>query len=65
MLLSDFDFILPEASIALRPVVPRDAAKLLLVTPNQDLVDLHVTDLVDQLRAGDVVVLNDTRVIPA
>ena len=65
MLLSDFDFILPEASIALRPVVPRDAAKLLLVTPNQDLADLHVADLVDQLRAGDVLVLNDTRVIPA
>ncbi len=65
MLLSEFDFILPEASIALRPVVPRDAAKLLLVTPGQGLVDLHVTDLVDQLRAGDVLVLNNTRVIPA
>ncbi len=65
MLLSDFDFILPEASIALRPVVPRDAARMLLVTPGQGLLDLHVTDLVDKLLAGDVLVLNDTRVIPA
>lgn len=62
MQLADFDFDLPEANIALRPVSPRDSARLLLVAP---LADLAVSDLPDQLRAGDVLVLNDTRVINA
>ena len=62
MQLADFDFNLPEANIALRPVSPRDSARLLLVAP---LADLAVSDLPDQLRAGDVLVLNDTRVINA
>ncbi|WP_310540298.1 tRNA preQ1(34) S-adenosylmethionine ribosyltransferase-isomerase QueA [Phenylobacterium sp.] len=62
MQLADFDFNLPEANIALRPVSPRDSARLLRVAP---LADLAVSDLPDQLRAGDVLVLNDTRVINA
>ncbi|MFD3266189.1 tRNA preQ1(34) S-adenosylmethionine ribosyltransferase-isomerase QueA [Phenylobacterium ferrooxidans] len=62
MQLADFDFDLPEANIALRPVSPRDSARLLLVAP---LADLAVSDLPDQLRRGDVLVLNDTRVINA
>ncbi|MDO8913639.1 MAG: tRNA preQ1(34) S-adenosylmethionine ribosyltransferase-isomerase QueA [Phenylobacterium sp.] len=62
MQLADFDFDLPEANIALRPVSPRDSARLLLVAP---LADLTVSDLPDQLRPGDVLVLNDTRVINA
>lgn len=62
MQLADFDFNLPEANIALRPVSPRDSARLLLVAP---LADLAVSDLPDQLHAGDVLVLNDTRVINA
>ena len=65
MQLADFDFELPEDRIALRPVSPRDAARLLLVRPGQALADLTVADLPSQLRAGDVLVLNDTRVIPA
>ncbi|MBA4011540.1 MAG: tRNA preQ1(34) S-adenosylmethionine ribosyltransferase-isomerase QueA [Phenylobacterium sp.] len=65
MQLSDFDFDLPDDRIALRPVTPRDAARMLLVTPDASLRDLSVADLPAQLRAGDVLVLNDTRVIPA
>ncbi len=65
MQLSDFDFDLPEASIALRPASPRDAARLLVVAPGAPLRDLRVSDLPGELRAGDMLVLNDTRVIPA
>ena len=65
MQLADFDFELPEDRIALRPVSPRDAARMLLVTPGRPLEDLSVADLSTQLRAGDVLVLNDTKVIPA
>jgi S-adenosylmethionine:tRNA ribosyltransferase-isomerase len=65
MKLADFDFHLPEERIALRPASPRDSARLLLVQPGEPLQDLHVRDLPDLLRAGDVLVVNDTRVIPA
>jgi S-adenosylmethionine:tRNA ribosyltransferase-isomerase len=65
MQLSDFDFELPEACIALRPASPRDAARLLVVAPGAPLRDLRVSDLPGELRAGDLLVLNDTRVIPA
>jgi S-adenosylmethionine:tRNA ribosyltransferase-isomerase len=65
MQLADFDFDLPEDRIALRPAVPRDAARLLLVRPGQPLADRRVADLPDLLAPGDVLVLNDTRVIPA
>lgn len=65
MKLADFDFDLPESAIALRPVSPRDAARMLCVRPGAPLADRHVRDLPGELRAGDVLVLNDTRVIPA
>ena len=65
MQLADFDFHLPDANIALRPVSPRDSARMLLVCQDQPLADRQVSDLPDQLRAGDVLVLNDTRVINA
>ncbi|RAK52262.1 tRNA preQ1(34) S-adenosylmethionine ribosyltransferase-isomerase QueA [Phenylobacterium deserti] len=65
MRLADFDFILPEESIALRPANPRDSARLLLVEPGAPLQDLRVYDLPGLLRSGDILVLNDTRVIPA
>jgi S-adenosylmethionine:tRNA ribosyltransferase-isomerase len=65
MQLADFDFELPEARIALRPASPRDAARLLVVRPGAPLQDLHVADLPGQLRPGDLLLLNDTRVIPA
>ncbi|MDP3907124.1 tRNA preQ1(34) S-adenosylmethionine ribosyltransferase-isomerase QueA [Novosphingobium sp.] len=61
-----FDFDLPPENIALRPARPRDAARLLLVPgPACALSDHHVRDLPGLLRAGDVLVFNDTRVIPA
>jgi S-adenosylmethionine:tRNA ribosyltransferase-isomerase len=62
-----FDFDLPPDRIALRPSVPRDAARLLLVRPGADpeLGDRCVRDLPDLLQAGDVLVVNDTKVIPA
>ena len=64
MRVSDFDFDLPPANIALRPAVPRDAARLLEVH-GRTLADLGVRDLPFRLRPGDVLVVNDTRVIPA
>ncbi|MFT4012770.1 MAG: tRNA preQ1(34) S-adenosylmethionine ribosyltransferase-isomerase QueA [Paracoccus sp. (in: a-proteobacteria)] len=64
MNLDDFDFHLPEGLIATRPARPRSAARLLAAT-GADLRDLHVRDLVDLLGPGDLLVLNDTKVIPA
>ncbi|NEX45087.1 tRNA preQ1(34) S-adenosylmethionine ribosyltransferase-isomerase QueA [Pseudotabrizicola algicola] len=64
MKLSDFDFDLPEALIATRPARPRPSARLLLAEGDA-MRDLHVRDLVDVLRPGDRLVLNNTRVIPA
>ena len=60
-----FDFELPPERIALEPVRPRDAARLLVVTPVADLQDRQVRDLPGLLRPGDALVVNDTRVIPA
>ena len=60
-----FDFDLPPERIALRPARPRDAARLLVVRPNTPLEDRIVRDLPELLRAGDQLVVNDTRVIPA
>lgn len=59
-----FDFDLPSDSIALRPASPRDAARLLVVD-GKGLRDRIVSDLPQLLRAGDMLVFNDTRVIPA
>jgi S-adenosylmethionine:tRNA ribosyltransferase-isomerase len=59
-----FDFDLPPDRIALRPASPRDAARLLEVTPD-GLADHIVSGLPGLLRPGDVLVFNDTRVIPA
>lgn len=60
-----FDFDLPPERIALRPVVPRDAARMLCVSGNSSLADRHVRDLPGLLRKGDCLIFNDTRVIPA
>ncbi len=62
-----FDFELPEERIALRPASPRDSARLLVVRPHaaEPLEDRGVRDLVELLRPGDALVLNDTRVIPS
>ncbi|CEG07980.1 S-adenosylmethionine:tRNA ribosyltransferase-isomerase [Afipia felis] len=60
-----FDFDLPPESIALRPVEPRESARLLVVRPGDGLDDYTVRDLPDLLRAGDQLVVNDTKVIAA
>jgi S-adenosylmethionine:tRNA ribosyltransferase-isomerase len=67
MLTSLFDFDLPPERIALRPVAPRDAARLMIVRPGEtpEAEDRIVRDLPALLRGGDALVVNDTRVIPA
>ncbi|RAI37582.1 tRNA preQ1(34) S-adenosylmethionine ribosyltransferase-isomerase QueA [Rhodoplanes roseus] len=62
-----FDFDLPPERIALRPASPRDSARLLVVRPGgaPELADHIVRDLPGLLRAGDQIVVNDTKVIPA
>ena len=64
MKLSDFDFDLPEALIATRPARPRTSARLLLAQGDA-IADRVVSDLVDILRPGDRLILNNTKVIPA
>jgi S-adenosylmethionine:tRNA ribosyltransferase-isomerase len=59
-----FDFELPAERIALRPARPRDSARLLLVE-GSEIADRQVTDLPNLLRPDDVLVFNDTKVIPA
>ncbi|MEO9132147.1 MAG: tRNA preQ1(34) S-adenosylmethionine ribosyltransferase-isomerase QueA [Sphingomonas sp.] len=59
-----FDFDLPPERIALRPATPRDSARM-LVLDGDAARDMMVGDLPGQLRAGDLLVFNDTRVIPA
>ena len=65
MRVDQFDFVLPEERIALRPSVPRDAARLLVVGAQGAISHKTVRDLPDLLRRGDRLVLNDTRVIAA
>ncbi|MBC7492224.1 MAG: tRNA preQ1(34) S-adenosylmethionine ribosyltransferase-isomerase QueA [Novosphingobium sp.] len=60
-----FDFDLPPGNIAIRPARPRDSARMLVMRADEPLTDAGVRDLPAQLRAGDVLVFNDTRVIPA
>lgn len=64
---ADFDFALPPETIALRPAEPRDAAKLLVVAPQAEpeFDDRVIRELPSLLRAGDLLVVNDTKVIPA
>ena len=74
--LSDFDFNLPPELIASRPLAQRDASRMLAVIPGAGdpcdtnakppvIMDQHVRDFLDILRPGDVVVFNNSRVIPA
>ena len=65
MNLSDIDYELPEKLIAQHPVEPRDSARLLVATGPDQVEHKRVTDLVDMLEPGDVMVVNDTRVLPA
>src|SRR6476661_7694391 len=59
-----FDFELPSELIALRPARPRDSARLLMVD-GDEIADRQMLDLPELLRPGDVLVFNDTKVIPA
>lgn len=65
MLVSDFDFELPESLIALRPAEPKDSARMLVVSPNGELANAGVSDIADFLKPQDIMVFNDTKVIPA
>lgn len=69
MKVADFDFDLPRELIATRPMEPREAARLLQVRqqggPGEGLSDHTIADLPDLLSPGDIVVVNDTRVVPA
>ena len=66
MLITDFDYELPAELIAQEPSARRDASRMLVVNRSDGTVrDGHFTDLVDHLRADDVLVLNNTKVFPA
>ena len=63
---SDFDYTLPEASIAQTPAEPRDSSRLLVLHRDTGEIEHRIfCDIGDYLRAGDLLVLNQTRVIPA
>ena len=61
---SDFDFDLPNELIASHPLHDRDASRMLVVD-NENISDKHIRDFIDFLQPGDVVVFNNSRVIPA
>ncbi|MEO8264765.1 MAG: tRNA preQ1(34) S-adenosylmethionine ribosyltransferase-isomerase QueA [Ilumatobacteraceae bacterium] len=65
MRLTDFDYDLPVERIAQVPIEPRDAARLLVDQGSAEPLHLRVHDLPTQLADGDLLVVNDTRVIPA
>jgi len=65
MRVSDFDFDLPSDLIAQSPAIPRDSARLLHVPKDNGLADMAVRDFPTLLQPGDLLVVNDTRVIPA
>lgn len=65
MLVTDFDFVLPKERIASRPAEPRESAGLLHVCPPDSFIDGHISDFPALLRPDDLLVFNDTRVIPA
>ena len=65
MRLTDFDYELPVERIAQHPIEPRDSARLLVDQGSRSPLHQHVRDLGEFLRDGDVLVVNDTKVIPA
>ena len=63
---SDFDYNLPESSIAQTPAEPRDSSRLLVLHRETGELEHHIfRDITDYFKAGDLLVLNQTRVIPA
>lgn len=65
MHLSDIDYDLPDRLIAQKPVEPRDSSRLLVDRGGLAPLHRHMTDIVEHLEEGDVLVVNDTRVLPA
>lgn len=65
MRLDDFDYHLPDERIAQHPAEPRDSARLLVDQGSAAPLHRHVRDLTEYLREGDLLVVNDSRVIPA
>lgn len=66
MNVQDFDYVLPEGMIATEPASPRDSCKLMVVDRDTGLIqDHHFYDLVDLLQDGDVLVFNNSKVLPA
>lgn len=65
MKVSDYNYVLPEKLIAQFPAKQRTASRLLKLASNGELYDLQLVDMVDQLNSGDLLVLNNTKVIPA
>ena len=66
MLLSDFDYNLPEERIAQTPIEPRNASRLMVLNPqDKSIQHKHFYDLKEFLVPGDTLIFNDTRVLPA
>ena len=66
MKLSDFDYILPEELIAQKPLGKRDASRLLTIDKSINCIEhKHFYDIADMLTSNDILVYNDTKVIPA
>src|SRR5690625_3934094 len=66
MKLSDFDYELPEELIAQTPISKRDTSRLMVLDKKTgEITHKHFHDIINELHAGDVLVLNDTKVIPA
>src|ERR1700730_7818766 len=65
MHIDDFDFDLPRELIALHPCEPRDAARLMVIPASGGFEDRRISDLPALLHPGDLLVFNDTKVIPA
>ena len=65
MHINDFDFALPRELIATHPCEPRDAARLLIIPASGRFQDRRIADLPTVLQAGDLLVFNDTKVVPA
>jgi len=63
--LSSYDYFLPQELIAQNPVIPRDSSRLLVVKPEEGIDHKIFSSLPDLLLPGDLLVLNNTRVIPA
>ncbi|MDX1334877.1 MAG: S-adenosylmethionine:tRNA ribosyltransferase-isomerase, partial [Gammaproteobacteria bacterium] len=65
MHLSDFHYELPEHLIAQAPLAERTQSRLLQLAPDGQVADRQFSDIVDFIQPGDLLVLNNTRVIPA